>query len=98
MLMLRITNEAATVLTEVRSASGYPETYGFRVYADRSTQGPEIGFGFAAVPAEGDEVSEQEGVRIFVAPEVAEPLSESVIDVAKGGDTTRLVLRKPEAQ
>jgi Fe-S cluster assembly iron-binding protein IscA len=53
-----------------------------------------VGLAFAAVPAEDDEVTEQEGTRMFVAPEVVEPLSSAALDVEETPDGPQLVLSR----
>jgi Fe-S cluster assembly iron-binding protein IscA len=93
--VLQITHAAAELLEEVRREQDVPEDHGLRVFAE--TANPEevtIGLGFTETPADGDLVSEQEGLKVFVAPEVAAPLSDSAIDVTPGNNgATRLVFR-----
>lgn len=92
--MLKISSDAADVLREARQQASIPETYGLRVFAERTTDsGADIGLGFAPGPDEGDEVVEQEGLTVFVANEVAGPLSEAVLDARQGDQGATLVLR-----
>jgi len=91
--MLRITSQAATLLSQARAESGAPDGAGVRFFAHASSEtGTEIGLDFVPGPAEGDQVSEQEGVSVFVAPEVAEPLKEAVIDAKPVNGAPQLVL------
>lgn len=94
--MLTMTSNAAAVLDEIRQQQQVPEEYGLRVYPTESPQGVQVQLGFSPEPTTGDEVSESEGKKLFVAPELAEPLSESVIDAEKTPEGTRLVLRSSD--
>jgi Fe-S cluster assembly iron-binding protein IscA len=44
-------------------------------------------------PADGDQVTEQDGLKVFVAPELASPLEDAAIDVAGDDGATRLIFR-----
>ncbi len=92
--MLQVTQGAAALLTELRNGQDVPEDYGVRVFPE-STQPGEvtIGLGFTDTPAEGDQVTEQEGLKVFVAPELAAPLENAAIDVAQEDGASRLVFR-----
>ena len=96
--MLQITRDAATFLAELRRGHDMPDTYGLRVFPE-STAPDEvsIGLGFTDAPLDGDQVTEQDGLRVFVAPELAEPLGDAEIDVAGEGGTPRIVFR-PQRQ
>jgi Fe-S cluster assembly iron-binding protein IscA len=87
--MLQITSRAAAVLSEERAQRGIPDSFGLRVQEERSNSTGSLRLEFAAAPAPGDEVGETEGVQLFIAPEVADALSEQAIDAADGS----LVLR-----
>lgn len=92
--MLQITPDAATFLSELRQGQDVPETYGLRVFAEASEPGEvTIGLGFTENPADGDQVTEQDGLRVFVAPELATPLEAAAIDVTAEEGTERLVFR-----
>lgn len=94
--MLQITHDAAQLLTELRRGQDLPEDHGLRVFAESTEPAGEItiGLGFADAPAQGDQVTEQEGIKLFVAPELAEPLTDAAIDVTKADDgASRLVFR-----
>ena len=80
--MLQCTQAAAATLRVVRETEGLPESYGIRVFRAASPEGQAgLGIGFAEQPAEGDEVSESAGTRLFVAPEVADNLADMALDV-----------------
>lgn len=48
-------------------------------------------------PEPTDEVNDQEGIRVFLAPEVSEPLSEFELDVAQEEEGARLQLQEQSA-
>ena len=80
--MLQVTDSAVSVVREARAAQEVPDSFGLRVFAQPDETGqPALALAFAEEPAEGDQVIVQEGTEIYVAPEVAEPLAESVLDV-----------------
>lgn len=96
--MLQITRGAATFLSELRRGHDMPDTYGLRVFPESTAPGEvSIGLGFTDDPLDGDQVTEQDGLRVFVAPELAEPLGDAEIDVAGESGTPRIVFR-PQAQ
>ena len=95
--MLEMTSRAATLLTDLRRESDIPNEAGVRVYSDKNEQGqPTVAIAFAADPMPGDAIAETDGVRLFVAPEVAEPLDEAVIDVTAEDGASQLVFRPRE--
>src|SRR5437016_5546408 len=95
--MLQLTHDAARELGEARRAQGLPDTVGIRVFGEpRSGDEFAIGLPFAEVPAEDDEVTEREGTRVFIAPEVAAPLSSAALDVERTPEGTKLVLTQQE--
>ncbi len=96
--VLQITHGAASLLTELRRGQDVPETYGLRVFPESNEPGEvTIGLGFTDAPAAGDQVTEQDGMKVFVAPELAEPLQDAAIDVTKADGAERLVFR-PQAE
>lgn len=91
--MLQVTSAAATQLAQARESQGIPDTFGVRVFGEPQPNGGiSLGLTFAELPAEDDEVSEQEGTRIFVAPEVVEPLAAAALDVEETPEGAKLVL------
>ncbi len=92
--MLQITHDAATFLSELRRGQDVPDTYGLRVFPESTEPGEiTIGLGFTEEPADGDQVTEQDGLRVFVAPELATPLDSATIDVTQEEGAERLVFR-----
>lgn len=91
--MLQITDSAANVLQAERANQELPDSYGVRVFANADENGQAaLAVAFAQEPAEGDQVSVQSGTEIYVAPEVAEPLAESALDVEETPEGPRLAL------
>ena len=91
--MLRITQPAAILLSQARAESGAPEGSGVRFFAhDVNEANTEVRLNFVPQPAEGDQVSKQEGLPVYVAPEVAEPLKEAVVDAKPVNGAAQLVL------
>lgn len=98
--MLQITHDAAQLLTELRRGQDLPEDHGLRVFAETTEPAGEItiGLGFTDAPAQGDQVTEQEGLKVFVAPEVAAPLEDAAIDVTAGDNGTQRLVFRPQAE
>ena len=91
--MLQLTNAAAAQVAQTRESAGLPETYGLRIFGEPQPGGGiSVGLTFAEVPAEDDQVSEQEGTRLFLAPEVVEPLASAALDVQETPEGAQLVL------
>jgi Fe-S cluster assembly iron-binding protein IscA len=92
--VLQITHGAATFLSELRRGQEVPDTYGLRVFPESTEPGEvTIGLGFTDTPLEGDQVTEQDGLRVFVAPELAAPLEDAAIDIAGDNGAPRLIFR-----
>lgn len=97
--MLEITQGAAALLTELRKGQDVPEDYGLRVFPETAQPGEvTIGLGFTDQPAEGDQVAEQEGMKVFVAQELAAPLEDAAIDVTQQDGDSRLIFRPKHAE
>jgi len=97
--VLEITHDAATLLTEIRRGQEVPDSYGLRVFPESTEPGEvTIGLGFTDAPVAGDQVTERDGMRVFVARELASPLEDTAIDVTGTDGAARLVFRtKDEA-
>jgi Fe-S cluster assembly iron-binding protein IscA len=92
--VLEITRGAAALLTELRQGQDVPEDYGLRVFPETNQPGEvTIGLGFTDQPAAGDQVAEQQGMKVFVAQELAAPLEDAAIDVTDEGGAARLMFR-----
>jgi Fe-S cluster assembly iron-binding protein IscA len=96
--MLRITQQAASLLSQMRAGAGAPDSFGVRFFAQSASQGgTQVGLDFVAEPAEGDQVSKQEDMPVYVAADVAEPLSQAVVD-AKASDGAPQLVIEPKGQ
>ncbi len=94
--MLTITQPAATLLAHRRSELGAPESYGIKLFAPDAEEGGASDLAIAFVPdAEpGDTVTEQAGLRAFVAPDLAARLKEATLDATPtNGTPPELILR-----
>lgn len=81
--MLQVSDSAATVLADARAAQEVPDSYGVRVFSQPGDDGQAaVAIAFAESPVEGDQISAQAGTEVYVAPDVAEAVSERVLDVA----------------
>ncbi|HXG40047.1 MAG TPA: hypothetical protein VNJ28_03815 [Candidatus Limnocylindrales bacterium] len=94
--MLTITEQAAALLTETRRSTGAPESYGIRLFAATPPGGeaPGIVLTFVAGPEPGDQVTEQHGLKAFVAPELSGALDDATLDATTEGGVEELVLSR----
>lgn len=91
--MLQVSDSAVSVLQEARTNQEVPDSFGVRVFAQADETGQAgLALAFAEEPAEGDHVTEQSGTEIYVAPELAEPLAESRLDVEDTPEGPQLAL------
>ncbi len=94
--MVRVSTTAVALLEESRRDQGIPDSHGVRVFGEENQQGGvNIRLAFTDDPEEEDHRLEEHGTAFFIAPEVLQPLEDSVIDVA-GEDSQRLILRQGE--
>jgi iron-sulfur cluster assembly protein len=94
-IVLEITHDAATLLTEIRKGQDVPDSFGLRVFPESTEPGEvTIGLGFTDEPVQGDQVTEQDGIRVFVAQELATPLEDTAIDITPSSNgASKLVFR-----
>lgn len=101
--MLQCTPTAAATLDEVRRRNDLPDSYGIRVATTRSSEGDiALSISFTDAPFEGDQVTQQHGATLMVAPEISDQLDDMVLDVvpdpsANGDSSPQLVLRPSES-
>lgn len=90
--MLQVSSSAASMLANVRVQRGLADDVGIRISAAPATDGngTNLRLGFVEAPLEGDQVTETEGTRVFVAPELAEALDTAMLDTAE--DSDRLII------
>ena len=101
--MVHCTRAAASSLARFRDENGIPATFGVRLFAAQAADGrTALGLEFADEPVEGDQVTEEHGTRVIVAPELADQLRDVTIDVtsdpsSNGDEPAQLVLREAES-
>lgn len=94
--MLQVTQAAATILKEVRDRTGAGSNAGVRLKsAGQSGQNNEklIGLDFTNEPEAGDQTIEQEDLKVYVASELVDALSASVLDAETTEQGTQLLFR-----
>jgi Fe-S cluster assembly iron-binding protein IscA len=99
--MLQITDAAVAALEEARAAQQVPDDHGVRVSAQPDPNdgaNTVLALGFIEEPAEGDHVTDQAGTDIYIAPEVAEPLADTVLDIEQTPEGAQLILKPQEGE
>lgn len=92
--MLELTPTAAATLANLRSQSGLPDNFGVRVFRSTTPDAPAaVQFDLVAGPQEGDQIGKTEAVEFYVAPEVAQPLDNAVLDAVDTPEGTELTLK-----
>jgi Fe-S cluster assembly iron-binding protein IscA len=95
--MLQITENAALTLAKVRDAQGIPASHGVRLSGSTNESGQHVvRIAFVEAPDQADHVAEQTGTEVYLAPEVADPLSDAVMDVEETEAGPQLIFR-PQA-
>jgi len=88
--MLELTPNARRYLANLRRERDVDD----RADARLVSKGGRVGLTFGPAPVEGHRVFDGEGIKIYVPPEIADALSESIIDVRDENGQTKLVMRK----
>lgn len=92
--MLQVSEKAAVALEAIRRSEGVPESHGTRLSAARQPSGDlAIQLQFVEEAEDGDEIAEQDGTEVFVDSELAEPLSDTVMDVQNTEEGMTFVFR-----
>lgn len=93
--MFRVTSAAAATLLEACQQEGMAsESAGVRVAGTVDESGTlSLEIMLQEEPEPTDQVTDQEGIRVFVAPEVTEPLAGLELDVAEGEEGSKLRLQ-----
>lgn len=91
---MEVTEAAAEVIETLREEAGAPEGVGLRMVAVAGDDGTQsIGLAFAPEPEEGDQVTEQSGIKVYVQDELSDRLSEAVLDARDTDKGRELVVR-----
>jgi iron-sulfur cluster assembly protein len=81
--LLALTDDAVEAVRNIVSSSDeLPETGGLRLVAERAGTQAKLQLSVVALPAEDDEVIEEQGVRVFLEPEAAALLDDKVLDAS----------------
>jgi Fe-S cluster assembly iron-binding protein IscA len=81
--MLALTDNAVEAVQEILSSSeAMPETGGLRLVADPAGAQANFELSVVALPAEDDEVIEEQGARVFLDREAAALLEDKVLDAS----------------
>lgn len=94
--MLQVTEIAATALADTRSRIGVPDHFGLRIFRGSTDGKSTFAFDFVEEPEQNDEVGEMEQTRYFVAPEVAAPLADAVLDAETTAEGPQLTLKRKQ--
>jgi Fe-S cluster assembly iron-binding protein IscA len=79
--LLALTDSAVQAVTEIVSSSDEPsETGGLRMVAEQEGTQVNLQLSVVPVPAEDDEVIEEQGARVFLEPDAASLLDDKVLD------------------
>lgn len=92
--MLQLSEQAASALEAVRRNQDVPESHPTRLSPAPSPTGElAISLEFVESAADGDEVTETAGTKVFVDPQLVEPLGEAVMDVQEADQGLAFVFR-----
>jgi iron-sulfur cluster assembly protein len=81
--LLALTDSAVEAVKDIVSSSEQvPETGGLRMVAERAGTQANFQLSFVPLPAEDDEVIEEQGARVFLEPEAASLLDDKVLDAS----------------
>ena len=92
--MLKLSENAAAALENIRESQGIPEDQGTRLTADEGqTGGLALRLEFVEDVPESDEIVEQAGTEIHLDPRVVQPLENTVMDVRDTDEGLAFVFR-----
>ena len=91
--MLQLTPNAVQHLVKLRQERGVDDRAGVRFVSKEG----RVGMTFSLKPMNGDREIDAEAIKVYVAPEIAPTLDESVIDAREEDGKAALVLRKQTA-
>jgi len=93
--MLQVTDAAIGILKQMRDDTPEaPDGAAVRLQLTSVGEEPGLGFGFSEEPQEGDlTVAEHEEIKVYLAPELVEPLAEAVVDTVDTDEGEQLVLK-----
>ena len=80
--LLALTDNAVEAVKNIVSSSDEAETGGLRLVAERAGAQANLQLSVVPLPAEDDEVIEEQGARVFLEPEAASLLDDRVLDAS----------------
>jgi iron-sulfur cluster assembly protein len=81
--LLALTDSAVQAVKDIISSSEQlSETGGLRLVAERAGTQANLQVSVVSLPAEDDEVIEEQGARVFLEPEAASLLDDKVLDAS----------------
>jgi iron-sulfur cluster assembly protein len=80
--VLALTDNAVEAVKNVTSLANGVETAGLRMVADRVGTEASLELSVAALPAEDDQVIEEQGARVFLEAEAATLLDDKLLDAS----------------
>ena len=80
--MLALTDSAVEAVKNIVSSADDSETGGLRMVAEQAGMQTNLQLSVVTLPAEDDEVIEEQGARVFLEPEAASLLDDKVLDAS----------------
>jgi iron-sulfur cluster assembly protein len=81
--LLALTDSAVQAVKDIVSSSDeLPATGGLRLVAERGGMTTNFELSIVPLPAEDDEVIEEQGARVFLEPEAASLLDDKILDAS----------------
>lgn len=90
---MKLTENAAAALENIRESQRIPEDHSSRLTADQQPTGLAVRLEFVEEVEENDQVAEQAGTEIHVDSRLAEPLADTTMDVEDSGEGLTFVFR-----
>jgi Fe-S cluster assembly iron-binding protein IscA len=85
--MLTLTEAAKGMVRDMVSAGDAPEGSGLRIaIVHDDGEGADLSLELASEPADGDQVLDEDGLRLFLEPEAASLLDDKILDAEPHGD------------
>jgi iron-sulfur cluster assembly protein len=81
--VLALTDSAVEAVKDIVSSAGAaPETGGLRMVAEQVGMQTNLQLSVVSLPAEDDEVIDEQGARVFLEPQAASLLDDKVLDAS----------------
>ncbi|GGC03866.1 hypothetical protein [Cellulomonas carbonis] len=89
--MLTLTDNARHAVQDIASRADLPQEGGLRIAPSREEVG-SFELSLVPAPADGDDVIEAEGARVFVEPSTSEVLADQQLDATASGEGVGFLL------